>query len=38
VPSITEAMHLDASGRETLRVSRLARNVVGSGTDYQIRG
>ncbi|HUJ66413.1 MAG TPA: cache domain-containing protein, partial [Acidimicrobiales bacterium] len=33
VPSITEAMHLDASGRETLRVSRLARNVVGSGTD-----
>jgi HAMP domain-containing protein len=34
VPSITEAMHLDASGRETLRVSRLARNVVGSGTDY----
>ena len=34
VPSITEAMHLDAHGRETLRVSRLARNVVGSGTDY----
>jgi signal transduction histidine kinase len=34
VPSITEAMHLDASGRETLRVSRLARNVVGSGADH----
>jgi signal transduction histidine kinase len=34
VPSITEAIHLDASGRETLRVSRLARNVVGSGADY----
>jgi len=34
VPSITEASHLDASGRETLRVSRLARNVVGSGVDH----
>jgi signal transduction histidine kinase/ActR/RegA family two-component response regulator len=34
VPSITEAMHLDAAGRETLKVSRLARHVVGSGTDY----
>jgi signal transduction histidine kinase len=34
VPSITEAMHLDASGRETLRVSRLARHVVGSGADH----
>ena len=34
VPSITEAMHLDAAGRETLRVSRLARHVVGSGADY----
>jgi signal transduction histidine kinase len=34
VPSITEARHLDASGRETLRVSRLARNVVGSGADH----
>jgi len=33
-PSVTEARHLDASGRETLRVSRLARNVVGSGTDH----
>ena len=34
VPSITEAMHLDASGRETVRVSRLARNAVGSGADH----
>jgi signal transduction histidine kinase/ActR/RegA family two-component response regulator len=34
VPSITEAMHLDAAGRETLKVSRLARHVVGSGADY----
>ncbi len=33
-PSITEARHLDASGRETLRVSRLARNVVGSRADH----
>jgi signal transduction histidine kinase len=33
IPSITEARHLDASGRETLRVSRLARDVVGSGAD-----
>ena len=34
VPSITEAMHLDATGRETLQVSRLARHVVGSGKDH----
>lgn len=34
VPSITEAMHLDPAGRETLRVSRLARHVVGSGADH----
>ncbi len=33
-PSITEAMHLDAAGRETLRVSRLARHRVGSGADH----
>jgi signal transduction histidine kinase/ActR/RegA family two-component response regulator len=32
-PAITEAMHLDAAGRETLLVSRLARHVVGSGVD-----
>ena len=32
-PAITEAMHLDAAGRETLLVSRLARHVVGSGAD-----
>jgi two-component system, NtrC family, sensor kinase len=34
VPSITEATHLDTTGRETLRVSRLARHVVGSGADH----
>jgi signal transduction histidine kinase/ActR/RegA family two-component response regulator len=32
-PAITEAMHLDTTGRETLLVSRLARHVVGSGAD-----
>jgi len=32
-PAITEAMHLDAAGWETLLVSRLARHVVGSGAD-----
>jgi signal transduction histidine kinase/ActR/RegA family two-component response regulator len=32
-PAITEAMHLDAAGRETLLVSRLARHVVGTGAD-----
>lgn len=31
--AITEAMHLDAAGWETLLVSRLARHVVGSGVD-----
>ncbi len=31
---ITEVSHLDASGREQLRVSRLAMDVVGSQTDY----
>ena len=34
VPAITELAQLDASGREQLRVSRLAMDVVGSGTDY----
>src|SRR5215468_5513904 len=34
VPAITEISHLDASGREQLRVSRLAMDVVGSRTDY----
>jgi signal transduction histidine kinase len=34
VPAITELAQLDAAGREQLRVSRLAMDVVGSGTDY----
>jgi signal transduction histidine kinase len=34
VPAITELAQLDASGREQLRVSRLAMDVVGSGTDH----
>jgi signal transduction histidine kinase len=33
VPPITEISYLDASGREQLRVSRLAMDVVGSQTD-----
>jgi signal transduction histidine kinase/CheY-like chemotaxis protein len=33
-PAVTELSHLDASGREQLRVSRLAMNVAGSGADY----
>ena len=34
VPAITELRQLDASGREQLKVSRLAMDVVGSGTDF----
>ena len=34
VPAITEIAELDPSGREQVRVSRLAMNVLGSGTDY----
>jgi len=34
VLAITEVSHLDAAGREQLRVSRLAMDVVGSQTDY----
>jgi signal transduction histidine kinase len=34
VPAITEVSYLDAQGREQLRVSRLAMDVVGSGTSY----
>ncbi len=34
VPAITELAQLDSAGREQLRVSRLAMDVVGSGTDY----
>jgi signal transduction histidine kinase len=33
-PAITEVSHLDAQGREQLRVSRLAMDVVGSHVDY----
>ncbi|MGH7265064.1 MAG: GAF domain-containing protein, partial [Candidatus Rokuibacteriota bacterium] len=34
VPAITEVSHLDPSGREQLRVSRLAMDVVGSQQDF----
>ena len=34
VPAITELAQLDASGKERLRVSRLAMDVVSSGTDF----
>ena len=34
VPAITELSQLDATGKERLRVSRLAMDVVGSGADY----
>ena len=34
VPAITEIGELDPSGHEQVRVSRLAMNVLGSGTDY----
>ncbi|MGH7322812.1 MAG: ATP-binding protein [Candidatus Rokuibacteriota bacterium] len=34
VPAITEISQLDASGKEQLRVSRLAMDVVGSQTDF----
>src|SRR6516165_12126977 len=34
VPAITELSQLDAEGKELLKVSRLAMDVVGSGTDY----
>jgi hypothetical protein len=33
-PSITELSQLDAQGKELIKVSRLAMDVVGSGTDY----
>lgn len=33
-PSITEISYLDASGREQLRVSRLAMDVIGSQADF----
>ena len=34
VPAITELAQIDATGKERLRVSRLAMDVVGSGTDF----
>ncbi len=34
VPAITDLSHLDAEGKEQLRVSRLAMELVGSGTDF----
>jgi signal transduction histidine kinase/CheY-like chemotaxis protein/HAMP domain-containing protein len=34
VPAITELTQVDASGKERLRVSRLAMDVVGSGADF----
>ena len=34
VPAITEIMQLDADGREQLKVSRLAMDVVGSNADW----
>ncbi len=34
VPAVTEITQLDAAGREQLRVSRLAMDVVGSQTDF----
>src|SRR6266704_71348 len=34
VPAITELVQLDGEGKEQLKVSRLAMDVVGSGTDY----
>jgi signal transduction histidine kinase len=36
VPAITELTQLDAAGREQLRVSRLAMDVVGSGADFSM--
>jgi beta-lactamase regulating signal transducer with metallopeptidase domain len=33
-PSITELLLIDSKGKEYLKVSRLAMDVVGSGTDY----
>jgi hypothetical protein len=34
VPSVTEVSYLDSSGKEQLRVSRLARDEIGSQKDY----
>ncbi len=34
VPAVTELMQLDGSGREQLKVSRLAMDIIGGGRDY----
>jgi two-component system, NtrC family, sensor kinase len=34
VPAITEVSYLDAAGRELLRISRLAMDTIGSGSDF----
>jgi hypothetical protein len=34
VPAVAEILHLDASGKEQLRVSRLALDAIGSHEDY----
>ncbi|HVY07454.1 MAG TPA: ATP-binding protein [Burkholderiales bacterium] len=34
VPAITEVSHIDPEGREQLKVSRLAMDVIGGGGDY----
>src|SRR5436190_8365424 len=34
LPAVTEVSHLDAQGREQLKVSRLAMDSVGAGTDF----
>ena len=34
VPAVTEASYLDGTGREQLRISRLAMDVIGSNDDY----
>jgi signal transduction histidine kinase/CheY-like chemotaxis protein len=36
VPAITDLVQLDPSGKEQLRVSRLAMDVVGNGTDFSL--
>jgi two-component system NtrC family sensor kinase len=36
VPAVTELVQLDPAGREQLRVSRLAMDVIGSGTDFSL--
>jgi GAF domain-containing protein/HAMP domain-containing protein len=35
-PAVTEVSHLDAQGREELRVSRLAMDIIGGGADFSV--